>query len=72
VVGSITRPIKELKGFKKKFLKKGETKKVEFSIEANNLKFYNNQLEFVNEQGEFELFIAGSSDHKFTHKFYLD
>ena len=72
VVGSITRPVKELKGFKKITLKKGETKDVEFLIEANDLKFYNNQMKFVSEPGDYELFIAGNSNHKFTHKFLLE
>lgn len=71
IVGSITRPVKELKGFRKIFLKKGETKKVSFEITANDLMFYNN-AELVGESGEFQLCIAGCSDHHFTHKFYLN
>ncbi|WOC40881.1 glycoside hydrolase family 3 C-terminal domain-containing protein [Polaribacter sp. HL-MS24] len=70
VVGSITRPIKELKGFKKVFLKKGETKKVEFVITDKLLKFHNNRGEFIIDEGEFQLFIAGHSNHEFTNKFY--
>ena len=69
--GSVTRPVKELKGFQKIFLKKGESKTVEFKITAADLKFYNNDLNFVNEEGEYELFVAGSSDHEFTHEFSL-
>ena len=69
--GSITRPVKELKGFEKIFLKKGETKTVEFVITANDLKFYDNNLNFVNEAGDYELFVAGSSDYEFTHQFFL-
>ena len=69
--GSITRPVKELKGFKKIDLKKGETKTVEFIVTAEDLKFYDNNLNFVNEEGGYELFVAGSSDHEFTHQFYL-
>jgi len=69
--GSITRPVKELKGFKKIDLKKGETKTVEFIITADDLKFYGSNLNFVNEEGDYELFVASSSDHKFTHQFYL-
>ena len=72
VVGSITRPVKELKGFKKIFLKKGETKQVDFIIKVDDLKFYNNKFEFVFEEGDYELFIAGNSNHKFTNKFLLE
>ncbi|QTE22406.1 beta-glucosidase BglX [Polaribacter cellanae] len=71
VVGSITRPIKELKGFKKITLKKGESKTVQFEITAELLKFYNQKQDFVCEEGEFKLFIAGSSNHKFTNTFFL-
>lgn len=69
-VASITRPIKELKGFKKIFLKKGETKVVNFMITVEDLKFYNSIGEFGVEEGEFEFFIANSSDHHFTGSFY--
>lgn len=72
VVGSITRPVKELKGFQKIFLKKGETKQVEFIIEPNDLKFFNSQMMFDYELGDYELFIARNSDYKFTHKFSLE
>lgn len=68
-VGSITRPVKELKGFKKIHLKKGETKTVEFIITPENLKFYKAGKGFVNEEGEYELFVSGSSNHEFTHEF---
>lgn len=61
VVGSITRPVKELKGFQKIFLKKGESKKVEFTITEEDLKFYNQSLQLVAEAGEFRLFIGGNS-----------
>ncbi|MGN5954059.1 beta-glucosidase BglX [Sphingobacterium lactis] len=61
VVGSITRPVKELKAFQKIFLKKGESKKVEFTITEEDLKFYNQSLQHVAEAGEFRLFIGGNS-----------
>lgn len=67
--GSITRPVKELKGFKKVFLKKGETKTIEFILTANDLKFYDSTINFVNEKGDYDLFVGGSSDQKFTHQF---
>ena len=61
LVGSVTRPVKELKGFQKIFLKKGETKTVTFEISANDLKFYNSELKYVSEPGKFEVFVGGDS-----------
>ncbi|WGK64030.1 glycoside hydrolase family 3 N-terminal domain-containing protein [Flavobacteriaceae bacterium YJPT1-3] len=69
VVGSITRPVKELKGFQKIHLNKGESKMVSFEITADDLKFYKHDSGFINEEGKYELFVAGSSDHAFTHTF---
>ncbi|MBP2615108.1 beta-glucosidase BglX [Chryseobacterium jejuense] len=62
MVGSITRPVKELKGFQKIFLKKGESKKVTFEITPENLKFYNGELKYDWESGEFDIMIGTSSD----------
>ena len=70
-VGSLTRPVKELKGFQKLFLKKGESKKVSFTISSDDLKFYNNNNQYIAEPGEFEIAIAPSSDFKFKHSFSL-
>jgi len=61
VVGSISRPMKELKGFKKVALKAGESQTVTFTISSNDLKFYNNALKFVNEPGDYKIFIGGNS-----------
>ncbi len=61
LVGSITRPIKELKKFQKTFLKKGESKQVTFTISPEDLKFYNSALKFAAEPGEFKLFIGTNS-----------
>lgn len=61
MVGSITRPVKELKGFEKVFLKAGESKEVTFKITPEMLKFYNSDLEYVNESGDFQLMIGGNS-----------
>ncbi|GAA3610611.1 glycoside hydrolase family 3 N-terminal domain-containing protein [Flavivirga amylovorans] len=70
-VGSITRPVKELKGFKKVFLKKGESHTVSFDLTVEDLKFYNNEI-FTVEPGEFEIAIEGSSDFDFEHIFTLE
>lgn len=70
-VASVTRPIKELKGFQKINLKKGESKTVTFKISVEDLKFYNSKMEFGVELGEFEIAIAPSSDFRFEHTFNL-
>ena len=62
VVGSITRPVKELKGFEKIFLKAGESKTVTFTIDAKLLEFYNSDLMKVTEPGEYHIFIGKDSD----------
>ncbi|MFB6455391.1 beta-glucosidase BglX [Chitinophaga sp. Hz27] len=61
MVGSITRPVKELKGFQRIALKAGESKKVTFDITETDLKFYNSDLKFVAEPGDFKVFIGGNS-----------
>ena len=61
MVGSSTRPVKELKGFKKILLQPGESQKVTFLIGINDLKFYNYDLKYVVEPGEFKVFIGGNS-----------
>lgn len=61
MVGSITRPVKELKGFQKIELKAGESKTVLFTITAEDLKFYNSDLKFVAEPGDFKVFIGTNS-----------
>ena len=62
MVGSITRPVKELKGFQKVMLKKGESKKVTFNITPESLKFYNGDLKYDWESGEFDIMIGTNSE----------
>ncbi|MFO7852313.1 MAG: beta-glucosidase BglX [Bacteroidota bacterium] len=66
-VGSVTRPVKELKGFKKIHLNKGETKTVEFIINEETLKMYNIDMEWLAEAGEFELWLATNSSDEANH-----
>lgn len=61
LVGSVSRPVKELKDFQRINIKTGEAKQVIFTINANKLKFYNSQLEYVCEPGEFEIMIGPNS-----------
>lgn len=72
VVGSVTRPVKELKGFKKIDLKKGETKRVTFDITEEDLKFYNYDLNFVAEPGAFQVFVGTDSATEMMREFELE
>lgn len=62
MVGTITRPVKELKGFKRITLAPGQSQKVSFTLTPEDLKFYNSDLKYVFEPGDFKVFIGGSSD----------
>ena len=62
LVGSITRPVKELKGFQKIYLKAGESKKVTFTISPDDLKFYNSDLKYDWEAGDFDIMIGTNSE----------
>ncbi|ATL43876.1 beta-glucosidase BglX [Elizabethkingia sp. HX WHF] len=66
MVGSVARPVKELKGFQKVFLKAGESKKVSFTITPEDLKFYNSELKYDWEAGEFDIMI-GTNSHDVKH-----
>lgn len=71
VVGSVSRPVKELKGFERISLKKGESRTVSFDITAEQLKFYNSELNWVCESGDFEVMIGGNSRDVKTKVFSL-
>ena len=61
MVGSIARPVKELKGFQRISLKPGESRTVTFTIDREMLKFYNQDLEYVCEPGDFQVMIGPNS-----------
>ena len=61
LVGSVTRPVKELKGFQKIDLKAGESRKVVFTITPDDLKFYNADLKYDWEPGAFSIMVGGNS-----------
>jgi beta-glucosidase len=61
LVASVSRPVIELKDFKKIKLKPGEKKTIQFVVDKNKLSFYNQQLDWVAEPGKFELMIGASS-----------
>ena len=71
VVGSISRPIKQLKGFEKIHLKPGESRDVTFRITPEMLKFYNYNLDFVAEPGEFIVMTGPDSERLTAASFTL-
>lgn len=72
LVASIVRPVKELKGFEKVFLKAGETKTISFIIDKEVLHFYTINRKWEVEAGEFELFVGGDSATKMKQKIVLE
>lgn len=71
LVASITRPVKELKGFERIHLKKGESKEVKFEITDDLLSFYNYNLDYVLEPGDFEIMIGPDSNLEHLKKTVL-
>lgn len=71
LIGSITRPMKELKGFQQVNLDPGETKTVSFSLSGTDLCFYNSDLKYAAEPGEFKVFVGGNSRDAKGTKFRL-
>ena len=71
LVGSVSRPVKELKGFEKIFLKKGESKQVSFQLTEDQLKFFRSDLSYGSEAGDFEVFIGGNSRDVLSNSFKL-
>ena len=71
LVGSITRPVRELKGFRRIRLKPGEKKTVEFTLRASDLAFYNDQLQLVTEAGGYQVWIAPDASRGVSGEFRL-
>lgn len=61
MVGSITRPVKQLRRFEKVALKKGESREISFTLTVEDLKFFNKDLKWVSEPGDFRVFVGTSS-----------
>jgi beta-glucosidase len=68
MTASVVRPVKELKGFQKIWIKKGETKEVKFTLSVDDLKFYNEALKYDWEPGEFRVMVGGNSANLQTGK----
>ena len=62
IAASMTRPVKELKGFKRISLKPGETQRIEFTLGPEHLGFYNREMKYVVEAGEFKVMVGSSSE----------
>lgn len=71
VVGSVSRPLRELKGFRKISLAKGANQKVTFTLSPKELSFYNYDLDFVAEPGSFQVFVGGNSNAELSAEFEL-
>lgn len=61
IAASVSRPVKELKGFQKVFIKSGESKVIQFKISVEDLKYYHSDLSYGADSGEFEIQIGGNS-----------
>lgn len=72
-VGSVTRPVKELKGFEKISLDPGEQKTIHFTIEPEDLKFWNADMKYTAEEGHFKVFVGTNSEKVMESEFkYID
>jgi beta-glucosidase len=69
---SVCQPVIELKDFKKMYLQSGETKTVKFELRREDLKFYNEQMKWVTEPGEFHVFVGGNSKDLLKTSFWLE
>ena len=67
IIASVTRPVKELKGFKKITLKKGESKTVTFTIDEKTIEFYGTDMRLTAEAGDFNLWIGKNSADNSNH-----
>ncbi|MFL9832668.1 beta-glucosidase BglX [Chryseobacterium terrae] len=66
--GKVVRPVKELKGFQKVFIKKGESKTINFTLTPENLKFYDDELNYDWEAGEFYIMVGTDSQNVQTKR----
>ncbi len=71
ITGSVTRPVKELKGFEKISLKPGQTKTLTFTLSTDDLRFYDINMNFVAELGKFDLWIGPNSAEGLKGSFEL-
>ncbi len=72
LVGNVTRPVKELKGFQRLRLKPGESRTVEFVIGPDDIAFYGRDMKLINEPGDFHVWIGGSSKAELRAEFTVN
>ncbi len=71
LAASVTRPVKELRGFKRITLKPGESQIVNFKLQTNDLAFYNQQMKMVTEPGKFQLWVGKNSAEGLQTEFWI-
>ena len=71
LVGNVTRPVRELKGFQRIRLKPGESRRVSFVLDPEDLAFYGRDMSLITEPGDFHVWIGGSSDAELQTAFTL-
>jgi len=71
VTASISRPVKELRGFEKIYLQPGEEKRVTFSLEEKDLRYFDNQLKWASQPGKFNIFVGLDSQNVKQSSFQL-
>ncbi len=71
LVGNVTRPVKELKGFERVHLEAGESKRISFALHTDDLAFFNRKMEKVTEPGDFHVWIGGHSDTDLRAEFRI-
>ena len=62
LVGNVTRPVKELKGFKRIKLNPGQRERLSFSLHTDDLAFYDRNMQLITEPGQFHVWIGGNSE----------
>ncbi len=71
LVGNVTRPVKELKGFKRIRLRPGQRERISFTLHTDDLAFYSRNMELITEPGKFHVWIGGSSDAELWSEFEI-
>ena len=72
LVGSVTRPVRELKGFQKVMIQKGKSKTITFRLTEADLRFYDLNMNYTSEPGDFKVYIGGNSRDVLEGKFRLE
>lgn len=71
LVGNVTRPVRELKGFRRVRLEPGQSQSISFTLHTDELSFYDRKMQRVIEPGMFHVWIGGNSDAQLWSEFEL-